>query len=291
MKHVEKRVGKYIMKMNATGGGIHKTLRGIGTKKRREPELLYLLEQEIKPGMIVMDLGANIGYITLLMAELVGPKGRVYAMEPDPSNYKLLKYNVRINSFNDRVICYEVAISNKLGMTKFYAGKNASNLGALTQHKKSVSKPIIVKCNTLTTFFQEHDPVNFIKMDIEGAEVQVLDGMYNYIKSNDFPCKIVMELHPMFYKSGEGGLHFWMKKFLESGFKTKCVISAAVPIPDKFKKWGYNEPSRVIRNKGFYYNFLDKHMLDACCHINKQWMPGKKKYSPKIARYVLIERK
>lgn len=288
MKLVERQVGKYKMLLSAKGGGIHKTLRGIGTKKEREPELLYILRAEIKKGMVCMDIGANIGYITLLMADLIGSKGRVYAVEPDPNNFKLLKANMKLNGFKDRVLCYDLAIHDKVGQVAFYSGINASNLGSLISHKKAVNKPIKVKCDTMDNFFRDKQPPELIKMDLEGGEVGVFAGMYGMIKAKDFPCKIIMELHPQFYPK-EKGLEYWMKKFFKVGFKVKLVISAAVPQPDLFIKWGY-KPIRVIRGKGFYNKFKESHAIIAACRVNKQWMERKKRFSPKIARYIFIER-
>ncbi len=288
MKIVERQVGKYRMLLSAKGGGIHKTLRGIGTKKEREPELLYILRTEIKNKMTCMDIGANIGYVTLLMADLVGSKGRVYAVEPDPANFKLLKANIKLNSFKDRVLCYDIAMHDNIGKVNFYAGKNASNLGSLVSHKKSVNEAIEVKCDTMDNFFKDKQPPELIKMDLEGGEVGVFAGMYGMVKAKDFPCKIVMELHPQFYPK-EKGLEYWMRKFFNKGFKVKLVISAAVPQPDLFIKWGYG-PIRVIRGKGFYDSFIEEHAIIASCQVNKQWMERKQRYSPKIARYIFIER-
>jgi len=291
MKLVKKKVGKYVMMLNAKAGGIQKTLRGIGTKKRREPELLFVLEQQIKPKMTVMDLGANVGYVSLLMASLIGPKGKLYAVEPDPSNFKLLQMNIELNKFKDRTVCYEAAMADTIGEVDFYVGRNASNPGSLIKHKKAVHKPKKVKCDTITNFFEKRGEFpDLIKMDLEGGEVQVFAGMYDLMKTKEFPCKIIMELHPKFYPK-EKGLEYWMQKyFSECGFTTELVISAAVPVPDKFKKWGYTKPSRVIRNKGFYENFSNKHALVAACRVNIQPRPGRKAPSPKIARYIMISR-
>jgi len=290
MKLIKKKVGKHVMMLRAGAGGIQKTLRGIGTKKRREPELLFVLEQEIKPEMTVMDLGANVGYVSLLMASLIGPRGTLYAVEPDPANFELLKTNMKINGYEDRTVCYEVALSDKVGKVGFYVGKRASNLGSLIKHRKSVEKSIEVKCDTISNFFKDKEKFpDLIKMDLEGGEVPVFAGMYELVKTKSFPCKIIMELHPQFYPK-KRGLEFWMKKyFSECGFTTKLVISAGVPIPDKFKQWGY-KPTRVIRGKGFYNNFSNEHALIAACRVNVQPRPGNKAPSPKIARYILISR-
>jgi len=289
MGFIEKKVGNHMMRLNPAAGGIHNSLIKIANKGgEREPELLYLLRKEIEPGMKVLDLGANIGYATLLMCELVGKEGKVLAIEPDPANYETLKYNINLNKYNSIVRHEMMGVSNKEGMSDFYVGK-MPNLGSMTKHAKSKGKPIQVKVQTLTRFFADWGFPQLIKMDIEGHEVEVLEGMFEAIHTCDFPCKIVMELHPVFY-SETHSLEYWIKKFLDNGFKTKYVVSAAKPIPDLYEEWGYTNPILVLNNKGVYDRFSDEHMLRACCHENKQWMVGKNKFSPKIARFLMIER-
>ena len=279
------------MLLSPKAGGIHGSLRKLKEGAEREPELLYALRQEIDEGMVCMDLGANIGYVTLLMAEKVGPKGRIYAIEPDPANIEVLELNIARNHYIDTVDVFPMGISNRNGHMRFYIGR-CSNLGGMAETKNTRKdvKPIKVKVATLTEFCRKRDVPQLIKMDIEGHEVEVLEGMYDLVKGKKFPCKIIMELHPVHY-SLEHSLEHWMRHFLECGFKTKYVISAAVVQPDMFREWGY-EPIRSFKsNRGLYDRFSEPHMLTACCHTNRQWMPHKGKESPKIARYVMIERK
>jgi FkbM family methyltransferase len=289
MTYIEKNVGKYKMRINPKEGGIHGNLLKIAKKGgEREPELLHVLRKELKDGMLCMDLGANIGYITLLMADKVGENGMIYAVEPDPSNIELLNMNVKLNNFDNRVKIFDMGISNKLGSMNFFIGKS-SNLGGMVKTKNTKNKSIKVKVDTLTNFFKDNNIPDLIKMDIEGHEVEVLEGMYDVVKNQKFSCKIVMELHPLHY-SDNHSLEFWLRKFLKCGFKTKYVISAGVVIPDLFKKWGYTPINSFKTKRGLYDNFSEEHMLEACCHINKQWMPHKNKYSPKIVRFLMIER-
>lgn len=293
MGFVEKKIGKHQMRIDAKMRGIHSTLRKWKSgdmNAKREPELLHVIEKEIKPGMIVVDLGANIGYLSLIMADLMKGKGFLHCIEPDPRNIKLLTYNIKVNKYNFMQM-YPLAISNKKGKSNFCLG-SSSNLSSMTKTKNTKGK-IEVKVNTLTNFFKHKDFPNFIKTDIEGAEVEMMDGAYEMFKENNFPCKIIMEIHPKFY-SKTHSLAVQMNKYFGIGFKTKYVISAAVPIPDLFKKMGYDKPLKVFKssgyNRGLYDNFTDKDMIKVACHAHKQYVKPRKKWSNKIVRYVMIER-
>jgi FkbM family methyltransferase len=279
-------------RLEVDGGGIQRFLRGKNATngKLREPELFYMLKQVVKPDMCVMDLGANLGYVTLFFAGVVGDKGKVYAVEPDPLNTELLRANISLNKLQDIVEYREMGISGFTGSTTFYPGKEERNLGSIKQHKKSNGKSITISVETLTDYLSTKERMpELIKMDVEGHEVEILEGGYDIFKIKDFPCKIVMELHPTLYSSEERMANILVNYF-DMGFKVKYVASAGVPIPDKFAEWGY-KPIATFRDKrGVYDNFSEKHAIQACCFKNQQWMPGKQRYSPKIARFLMIER-
>jgi FkbM family methyltransferase len=287
----------FTMRLETDGGGIQKSLRGkkaIGWE--REPELLYVLKKLLKPGMTVMDLGANIGYITLLFANRIGSGGLIYAVEPDPLNYKLLRANIALNNLTPIVQHRNMAISNKTAALSFYQGKNERNLGSFKKHKKSNAIPISVEAETLTRYFGDKERMpELIKMDVEGHEVEILEGGYELFSKNTFPCTIAMELHPTLYSSCEK-MEEQLRKYLDLGFEVKYVISAAVPIPDKFKEWGYTDPVATFPEpprpgkRAVFDGFSQEHAIQACCYQHQQWMPGKQRFSPKIARYLVIGR-
>jgi FkbM family methyltransferase len=280
-------------RLEEDGGGIQRFLRGKNATngKLREPELFYVLKKETKPGMTVMDLGANLGYLTLFFAGKVGDKGRVYAVEPDPMNYQLLHENILLNKIGHIVKHSQMGISNIDGTLDFYPAKIERNLSSINKHHKSAAGSIKIKVQTLTRYFKTKKKLpGLIKMDVEGHEVEILDGGFSLFSQQRFPCKIIMELHPTLYSS-EQEMERQIRRYLKIGFNIKYVISAGVPIPDKFKEWGYTEPLETFRDKRAVFNgFDEEHAIQACSYQNQQWMPRKKRYSPKIARYLMIER-
>lgn len=290
MIYTEGKVGDHIMRVKKSQGGIHSNIRKIMKKGgEREPELLWILRKTIREGNICIDLGANVGYVTLLLCSLVGETGKVFCIEPDPENIRLLNQNIDLNNYTNTTEVYQMAVSNHNGCADFYLGET-SNLGGLHLTKNTPGSSLLVKVETLSEFCKGESLFpSLIKMDIEGSEVEVLDGFYDYIMKHDFPCKIVMELHPVTYHENHS-LELWIRKYIDAGFKPKYVASAGVIRPDLFKKWGYIPIKKFVSNRGIYDDFSVENMIQACCHENKQWMPGKKKFSPKVARFLMIER-
>jgi FkbM family methyltransferase len=141
-----------------------------------EPYETELVTQEIKPGQVVVDIGANIGYYTLLFARQVGPTGKVIAFEPDPGNFQLLKKNVRANGYHN-VVLMQKAVANRTGTMRLFVCSN--NQGDHRLYDSHDGRPTIdVETTTLDdALARETRPVNFIKMDIQGSEPGALQGM------------------------------------------------------------------------------------------------------------------
>ena len=157
--------------------------RGIGTR-------LYLgrgygggriteMERVIRPGDRVIDLGANIGYFTLLMARLVGPTGRVYAFEPDPRCAGLIKRSLERNGFHNTVI-EQKAVSNANAQMTFHLHDSwtSNALAAIDGSVGEVTVPVVA----LDDYLADADEIKFVKMDIDGSEPLVIEGMKKTIK-------------------------------------------------------------------------------------------------------------
>ena len=130
-----------------------------------EPSSSRLFEQTIKTGDTVLDLGANIGYYTLIAAHKVGDRGRVIAFEPDPDNIALLRHNVLLNGFeNVDVEC--AAATDRCGQA--YLWKNRSNWGGHSLIARgNKRKRLTVRATTVDAYYASRsEGVNFIKMDL-----------------------------------------------------------------------------------------------------------------------------
>ena len=135
-KEIEKTVLGNVMYLSLDDVGVSKTLAVYG---RHEPISTELFGQEIKEGMCVVDIGANIGYYALQEARLVGEAGRVIAIEPVPDNFVRLKRNVERNGCRN-VELRQAAIGNENGTAKIYISResNWSSLIPRGVHTQSV---------------------------------------------------------------------------------------------------------------------------------------------------------
>jgi len=145
-----------------------------------------LFESMLRPGMIVVDAGANIGYYTVLGSKLVGRTGKVFAFECDPRNLEVLKRNVNHNGC-DNVIILPSAVSDKDGKSLFFSNHEDSSQSSLHPVSGGVlGERVIVDTVTLDSFFSRLNwpRVDLVKLDIEGAELAALRGMGTLVSRN-----------------------------------------------------------------------------------------------------------
>lgn len=145
-----------------------------------EPPTAHIISKLLSPGDTFIDVGANSGFFTLLASSQVGPTGRVLSFEPLPSMRQRLKDNIFLNSMNN-VAVYEVALSNKVGDVTFFEGpqghKGLSSLRPINEATTTLS----VKTQTLDELVASTHRIRLVKIDVEGAEQLVLQGMANLI--------------------------------------------------------------------------------------------------------------
>jgi FkbM family methyltransferase len=163
-----------------------------------EPEVKNVLTRLLKPGMNMIDAGANIGYFTLLAARTVGATGHVYAFEPTPATVELLRKNIAVNNYADRVTVTPKALTDKEAQVRIYLDELASGVSSIFPGKRE-GDFVDVAGVSLDDFFAELDwpTIHIIKMDIEGAEKMALGGMKELCRRNP-ELKLVVELNLSF---------------------------------------------------------------------------------------------
>jgi FkbM family methyltransferase len=146
---------------------------------RYEPHLLAQVERRLRPGDVAFDVGANIGIYTVLAAHLAGPSGAVYAFEPDPQNVRYLRGNVAANGLGN-VQLFDAAVSCVEGESTLYQDTTTTRTSSLLPDAWSPDPapriPLTVRTLVLDQFLPALDRLDFIKIDVEGHEYEVLLG-------------------------------------------------------------------------------------------------------------------
>jgi len=177
--------------LDLRGKSIHKQLILDGIRERRSTRIM---KQFIRPDDVILELGANIGYYVLIESTILSNKGYIYAVEPGPENLELLKKNVTLNNIKNVEIC-NMAISNTKGTAKLYMGKACNLHSLINSSNASDAKYVEVETDTVDNFIKGRKPVTFLRMDVEGYETEVIDGMQQIFKSPYFE-RLFVEIHP-----------------------------------------------------------------------------------------------
>lgn len=189
--------------------GFMTTLSLYGVWEKFETEIVKKI---IKEGDNVIDLGANIGYYTLLFSRLVGDKGKVFAFEPEPKNFSVLKRNVELNNYKN-VILVQKAVSNTNGTTNLFISQ--TNTGGHTlffNNNKLTKTSTPIQTIRLDDYFKDQKiPISFIKMDIQGSEGLAVDGMKKLLSKNH-----KLNLFTEFWKYGLNNSEIKSNAFLET---------------------------------------------------------------------------
>jgi FkbM family methyltransferase len=163
-----------------------------------EPETAKLFSETVKPGMVVLDIGAYLGYYSLLAARQVGLAGKVYAFEPDPLNYHWLEHNIHINGYAN-IIAVRKAVSNQSCLMHLYRHPDDPSMSSLLA-RHGCERGVTVEGTSLDEFLDEKR-VDVVKLDIEGMEIQALRGMKGIIERSH-TLTLFVELNPLALSEG-----------------------------------------------------------------------------------------
>lgn len=215
---------------------IRETFLVYATQKIHEKTTTALFKENVKSGNVVVDLGANIGYFTLLASQLVGKGGKVFCFEPEPRNFRFLSKNIEINNYT-QALAFPKAVSDKNGKTQLFVCDYDTGHHTINQHKgiESYSRgretkehAIEIETVTLDSFLEGRtDHVDVIKMDVEGAEMLALTGMDRILRDNK-DIKMFIEFFPLLIRKMGSSPEEFIRKLLED-YKFSIFI-----IPDDY---------------------------------------------------------
>jgi FkbM family methyltransferase len=217
-----------------TGPGFYFKVKGAF-----EPTQTNYFLKHIYANDVFFDVGAHVGYYSLLASKLVGDQGKVIAFEPSKENYQLLEKNIEVNNLRNIKIIKK-AVSDKTGKTKFYLNTTSSGDNSLIKTKGTVQ----VQINTITLdefIAKSKLSPNVIKVDVESAEDKVIAGMLSILDSR--------KLRLMFIEFGEDvqkGKKI-AKLLIKKGFSLKIIDEKS----DKIVNFSQSELERFITKFGF----------------------------------------
>jgi len=162
----------------------------------QEPQVVAFIERVVQEGWVAADIGAFAGYYTLLLSKLVGPTGQVHSFEPVPENFELLNSNVKLNRCSN-VTMNQLAAAARAGDTEFtrLRGRYMPYGTLLPKHDWSRYEEISVPTNSVDNYLASRGwpPLHFAKIDVEGAEARVVEGMSETLRR--FSPVLLIEIH------------------------------------------------------------------------------------------------
>lgn len=221
---VRRTVNDHEMLVEIDDDGLSRELLTVGT---HEPTATRVFRSELEKlrdlleTVSVLEVGGNIGYYTILEADSLGADAKVYVCEPEPGNIDLLSENLERNGYADRVELFRIGLSDTNGTADFYLSSksNCHSFEADSTHRDT-RESIEVDIRTGDRFVREQgiDPasINVIRMDVEGHEGKILDGMSELLDA-DRPLLLYVELHSELIDNGE--LADVLRTITESGLE------------------------------------------------------------------------
>jgi len=178
-----------------------------------ESEVMLWMRQSLRPGSTALDIGANVGLHTVYMAKLVGDTGMVAAFEPSPANLRLLRYHVQVNNLAQAQVVQKAVTNQDSGTLPFFllnGGDHSSNsltfgrenVPNLDQALHQARRATEVEVVSVDRFCADANAApDLIKIDVEGAEFQVLQGAVRTLDSAR--PKIILAIHPWWLPPGQ----------------------------------------------------------------------------------------
>ena len=169
-----------------------------------ENDSTNIVNRLVKPNDFVLDIGANIGYYTILFSKLVGKNGKVFAFEPTKDYYNVLKSNLKANNITN-CESFQIGFSDKDEQLKIFLGQHSASIYEIGDQKQIQSE--LINLMALNTFVLNNNikKIDFIKIDVDGHEPRILEGAWESLEK--FNPIILLEISHLHYL--EAGFNAW----------------------------------------------------------------------------------
>jgi FkbM family methyltransferase len=208
-------LGKYLVYADAQETGItpHLCMDGYW-----ESWITTVLARTLRPGWHCLDVGANHGYYTLVMADAVGPEGRVVPVEPTPRLAELLRETLDVNGFPNVVVAQQAATDREGQTLQLVVPARRSMNARISQEAGPTDTVVEVESTTIDALTREWPRVDLIKIDVEGAEESVWQGMQR-TSADNAEIVVLLELNVDRYDDPRG----FLSLIQEAGFRLRYI--------------------------------------------------------------------
>jgi FkbM family methyltransferase len=186
-------------------------------KNKQDAFEIELLKKHIKPGDTVLDIGANIGFYATILSDIVGEKGKIHCFEPDTTNFAHLK---KTTSSYKNIIINNKAVGPKTEKLKIYTSKNL-NVDHRTYKPEEYDREIEIDAVSIDDYLTG-TRVDFIKMDIQGFEMEAMKGMKETLKNNP-NVKMISEFWPYGLRKAGSSVRDFFILLKELNFKVEIL--------------------------------------------------------------------
>jgi FkbM family methyltransferase len=225
---------------------------------RYERATTELFKEVLQPGMVFVDVGANIGYFSLLAAKLVGPDGKVYAFEPEPGNHGLLRKNIELNSYSN-VQTIQKAVSDKSESTLlFLSALDTGSHSLYSEAARGKQESVEITTTSIDEFLESEGwpGIDLMKIDVEGAELGVLEGMGSLVER--FPAlKLIVEYCPFLIQSTGANPSDLLTKLTSLGFRIEIIDDKKGVVPLDISE--LTSITDILLKQETYINILCSH--------------------------------
>ncbi len=212
-------------------------------------DLMSLIKQYVKKGDVVLDIGANVGKVSLLLARQVGETGKVFCFEPEENNFNLINKNISVNNFNN-VTVLKYAVTDKCEKTLLKISDACTTHSVCTETDEPSQE---IESISIDEYFKNFERIDFMKIDAEGSEPKVIRGMKETIAKNP-QLKFVIEYNARILES----LNIDRMKYVDD------LISLGFQIYDTMR-----DPLKLMPTNSLelfnYYNISDPHLTNIFC--------------------------
>ena len=265
---MKKRVFDYRLYLDTSDKGLSRTLFLFG---RREIDHYKMLQEILKPGMQILDIGANIGYYAVMESLVVGSEGKITAIEPMLPNIKMLRRNVALNNATNINVIHG-AVSESTGTGKMFMSTH-SNLHTFHRDGSAFdyleSTPVDVPIMTLRDAGEQSGSrPELIRMDVEGHEVEILGQLIDLVREDVMTPRVIFETHLSRYKA-ENDFAPVLNGLFELGYRVNVAASSSKTGTARLRALGYEGGTPFYSDFGeraLFRNISNEHAVDLICN-------------------------